>query len=55
MDHVVPSWIHNMVSPELMEIVNLRGGTTARAAWLGVEHQFLGNREKRALHLDTEF
>jgi len=31
-----------------------RGGS-ARAAWLAIEAQFLGNQETRALHLDAQF
>lgn len=54
MDCVVLSWIYGTISAELMEIVRARG-TTARLAWVGIEQQFLGNRETRALHLDAEF
>ena len=54
MDCVVLSWIYGTVSPELMDVVRVRGNT-ARTAWLSIEHQFLGNRETRALHLDAEF
>jgi len=55
MDCVVVSWIFNTISPDLLDIVHEHAGTTARAAWLGVENQFLGNRESRALLLDAEF
>ena len=55
MDCVVVSWIFNTISPDLLDIVHEHAGTTARAAWLGVENQFLGNRESRALLLDVEF
>jgi len=55
MDCVVVSWIFNTISPDLLDIVHEHAGTTARAAWLRVEHQFLGNRESRALLLDAEF
>ena len=48
------SWIYGTVSPELMEVVCIRGNTV-RTAWIAIEQQFLGNRETRALHLDTEF
>ncbi|KAL6652865.1 hypothetical protein ACP70R_011790 [Stipagrostis hirtigluma subsp. patula] len=37
----------------IMEAVRARGGT-AHQALLGIEHQFLGNREQRALHLNAE-
>ena len=30
-------------------------GATARATWLAIETQFLGNQETRALYLDTQF
>lgn len=55
MDCVVLSWIYHTISPELLEIISMRGSTTACASWLGVEHQFLGNQEMRALRLDAEF
>jgi hypothetical protein len=54
MDAVVLSWIFGAVTTELMESVRTRVGT-ARHAWLGIEAQFLGNREFRALHLDGRF
>lgn len=37
MDCVVLSWIYNTVTSDLMHVVNRRGGTTARAAWLGIK------------------
>ncbi|XP_066341933.1 uncharacterized protein [Miscanthus floridulus] len=55
MDCVVVSWTFNTISPDLLDIVHEHAGTTARAAWLGVENQFLGNHESRALLLDAEF
>jgi len=30
-------------------------GATARATWLAIETQFLGNQETRALYLDAQF
>jgi len=54
MDAVVLSWLFGAVTTELMETVRTRGGT-ARTAWLGIEAQFLGNREFRALQLDAKF
>ena len=39
---------------ELQDTVRERGGF-ARDAWVGIEEQFLGNRETRALYLDAEF
>lgn len=53
MDCVVLSWIYGTVSPELMEVVRVRGNT-ARTAWLDIEHQFLSNCETR-VYLDAEF
>lgn len=38
-----------------MELVRERRSIPARVAWLGIEQQFLGNCETRALHLDAEF
>ena len=54
MDAVVLSWLFGAVTTELMETVRTRGGT-ARTAWLGIEVQFLGNREFHALQLDAKF
>jgi len=54
MDCVVRSWLHGTISAELAEAVMGRGGS-ARAAWLAIEAQFLGNRKTRALHLDARF
>jgi len=54
MDAVVLSWIYGAVTTEIMDSVRVRGGT-ARQAWLGIEAQFLGNSETRALRLDAEF
>jgi len=53
-DCVVKSWLYGTLSTELANTVMDRG-CTARAAWLAVETQFLGNRETRALHLDARF
>jgi len=47
MDAVVLSWIYGAVTTEIMDSVRVRGGT-ARQAWLGIEAQFLGNRNSRA-------
>ena len=40
-----------MISPRPSPL----GGVSARAAWVAVESQFLGNRETRALYLDAQF
>ena len=55
MDYVVVSWIFNTISPDLLDVVHERDDITARGAWLGLEQQFLNNRESRAMLLDAEF
>jgi hypothetical protein len=54
MDCVVKSWILDSLTDDLAEIVSSQGAT-ARDAWLAVESQFLGNRETRAIQLETKF
>ena len=54
MDCVIKSWISGMISDDLVKDISRRGDTTC-AAWVTVESQFLGNREARALYLDTKF
>ena len=54
MDCVVQTWITGTITDALAEAV-IEFGTTARASWLAIESQFRGNRETRALHLDTAF
>jgi hypothetical protein len=51
MDAIVLSWL-NTISPDLMEVVRERGHT-ARHLWLGLQNQFLGNRETHTLHIDA--
>ena len=53
MDCVVSSWIHGTVSSDIADALDR--GCTARAAWLAVQDQFLGNKEHRALYLDAAF
>jgi len=55
MDCVVVSWIFNTISTDLLDVIHERDGISARAAWLGLEQQFLNNRESRAMLLDAEF
>ena len=55
MDCVVVSWLFNTISPDLLDVVHEQDGISARAAWLGLEQQFLNNRESRAMLLDAEF
>jgi hypothetical protein len=54
MDVVILYWLTNMISPDLMEVVQEHGRTT-RHLWLGLQNQFLGNRETHTLHLDAAF
>ena len=57
MDCIVLSWLYGTITPDLLEVVmNLEDGPpTARIVWLGLEQQFIGNKETRALLLDAEF
>jgi hypothetical protein len=55
MDCVVVSWIFNTISPDLLDVIHEPKGVTARFAWLGLEQQFLNNRESRAMLLNAEF
>lgn len=52
MDCTVLSWLYG-----LLEVVMNRkdGPPTARIVWLGLEQQFIGNKETHALLLDAEF
>ena len=52
---MVVSWIFNTISTDLLDVIHERDGISARAAWLGIEQQFLNNRESRAMLLDAEF
>jgi hypothetical protein len=52
MDCVVKSWIFSTISTDLVEAVMARDAT-ARDIWLTLKN--LGNKETRALHLDTKF
>jgi hypothetical protein len=55
MDCAVVSWIFNTISSELLDDIHQPDGTSARAAWLALEQQFLNNRASRAMLLDAEF
>jgi hypothetical protein len=55
MDCVVVSWLYNTVSADLLDVIHECDGVTARVASLGIEQQFLNNRESRAMILDAEF
>jgi hypothetical protein len=52
MDSVVLSWLNDIITVEMQDIVRDQEDT-ARQAWLALEGQFLRNREARALHLDA--
>jgi hypothetical protein len=55
MDCVVVTWIFNTISTDLLDIIHERDGISAQAVWLGLEQQFLNNREYHAMLLDSEF
>jgi hypothetical protein len=52
-DNIVLTWIVGTISVDLHSL--LRNLPHARAAWLAIEGQFLGNAEARALRLDAAF
>ena len=54
MDCLVKSWILGTLADELAEIVST-DDASARDSWIAVESQFLGNREIRAIQLETRF
>ena len=54
MDCVVKSWILSTLVDDLAEVIASQG-SSARDAWLTVESQFLGNKEARAIQLETKF
>jgi hypothetical protein len=55
MDCVVVSWLFNTISTDLLDVIHDRDGVSARVAWLGLEEQFLNNRESRAMLLTQCF
>jgi hypothetical protein len=54
MDCTVKSWVFGMVAPDLIEAVST-ASPTSRTIWLGLEEQFIENKETRAIILDAEF
>ena len=54
MDCTVRSWLYGTVSPELIEVATTPD-PSARSLWLGLQEQFIGNKETRAMILDAEF
>jgi hypothetical protein len=58
MDSVVLSWLLSTITVDLQETTQARDrgrDRTTQQFWVALESQFLGNREARALHLDTQF
>jgi hypothetical protein len=53
LDSIVLTWIVGTISVDLHSL--LRNLPHARAVWLAIEGQFLGNAEARALRLDAAF
>jgi hypothetical protein len=53
LDSIVLTWIVGTISVDLHSL--LRNIPHARAVWLAIEGQFLGNAEARALRLDAAF
>lgn len=54
MDCTVLTWIYGTVSNDLQQSLMLRQSST-RGAWCHLEDEFLGQRESRALLLETQF
>ncbi|KAL6639655.1 hypothetical protein ACP70R_023385 [Stipagrostis hirtigluma subsp. patula] len=54
MDCTVRGWLYSTISADLLEIV-MDPKPTAHAVWLGLEEQFVGNKEQCAMILDTQF
>lgn len=54
MDCVVLGWLYSSISADLLQEV-MTHVATARSVWRALELQFLGNSERRALTLETEF
>jgi hypothetical protein len=54
MDCTVLSWIYGTIKDDLQQQVMLKE-PTARAAWIALDDEFLGQRESRALLLSAEF
>jgi hypothetical protein len=53
LDSIVLTWIVGTISVDLHSL--FRNIPHARAVWLAIEGQFLGNAEARALRLDAAF
>jgi hypothetical protein len=54
MDCTVLSWIYGTINADLQQQVMLKD-PSARAAWIVLDNEFLGQRESRALVLSVEF
>ncbi|XP_062233910.1 uncharacterized protein LOC133931113 [Phragmites australis] len=54
MECTVLSWLYGTISSKLVQVV-MTPTSSARRVWLGLEEQFVGNKETRALYIDAEF
>jgi hypothetical protein len=54
MDYTVHSWLHDTMTPDLIEVAST-GPRTACLIYLGLEDQFVSNKETHALILNTKF
>lgn len=54
MECTVLSWLYGTISSKLVQVVMTPTSST-RHVWLGLEEQFVGNKETRALYLDAKF
>ena len=54
MDCTVKSWLFGTVSSDFIKAVST-ASPTSRTILLGLEEQFIGNKETRAIILDAEF
>jgi hypothetical protein len=54
MECIVRSWMYASITPDLLSDV-MTPGASVHHVWLTIEDQFIGNKETRALILDTEF
>jgi desulfoferrodoxin (superoxide reductase-like protein) len=49
---MVLSWLHDTITVKVQDIIHDQADTHHQA-WLAIKEQFLGNRDARALHLDS--
>lgn len=55
MDRTVKSWLFGTVSHDLIDVVSIGVSPISRSIWLGLEEQFIGNKETCVIILDAEF